>query len=383
MGSKHMNPRGLLTRAWGRAERLGSGVRGRDTEIHRLGTRPGKGGEGSPGQAAGLAPMAAVRTTSLPRGSLRGPNRTPAEGRGGDRRGDAGDAGLGAGLWNAAADPTFASRRLRESPSRPETGPRTAKSQWGRSGQRLRRRNPPPPGNPRSRESCRALPTPPLPRRGCRHSRPLLAGSLVRSRRHRHLLAGALRSLLARTLQAPGVAAVTRPRPRPRTALRLSLGCSAPTRPPWPGPGTKSGAARCPNPGKELRAGVCGEGRGTHGRLPRWRWRSSQGEFGWEDLQPKRVRGGAALQPRDCGSCKRPPRGGALGAGAVLAVQGEGRAGAMPRWRRLGAQPLTAPSRPLPWSPPPLPASLRLWVRHAGPVSPRCAGSDTRSARRG
>ncbi|XP_016010605.2 class E basic helix-loop-helix protein 22-like [Rousettus aegyptiacus] len=67
---------------------------------------------------------------------------------------------------------------------------------------------------------------------------------------------------------APGVAAVTRPRPRPRTALRLSPGCSAPTRPPWPGPGTKSGAARCPNP--DLRAAaerplVCGKSRGGTG----------------------------------------------------------------------------------------------------------------------
>lgn len=37
-------------------------------------------------------------------------------------------------------------------------------------------------------------------------------------------LPGALRSLLARTLQTPGVAAVTQRRPRPGTALRPSPG---------------------------------------------------------------------------------------------------------------------------------------------------------------
>lgn len=77
---------------------------------------------------------------------------------------------------------------------------------------------------------------------------------------------GALRSLLAHTLQTPGVASVTRPRPQPRTALRPSPRPPAPTHQPWPGPGTKSGAAHCcPNWGKELRAGVCGEGRGARG----------------------------------------------------------------------------------------------------------------------
>lgn len=168
-----MNPRGLLTRAWSRPERLGGqGVRGRDTEIHRLRTRPRKGGEGSPGRAAGLAPTAAVRTASLPRRSLRGPNSTPAEGRGGDRRGDAGDAGVGGWAPERGRGPDLCLPPPRGSPSRPETGPRAAKSQWGRSGQRLRRRKPPPPGAVRSRESCRALPAPPRPRRGCRHSRP-------------------------------------------------------------------------------------------------------------------------------------------------------------------------------------------------------------------
>lgn len=77
---------------------------------------------------------------------------------------------------------------------------------------------------------------------------------------------GALRSLLAHTLQTPGVASVTRPRPQPRTALRPSPRPPAPTHQPWPGPGTKSRAAHCcPNWGKELRAGVCGEGRGARG----------------------------------------------------------------------------------------------------------------------
>lgn len=45
----------------------------------------------------------------------------------------------------------------------------------------LRARRPPPPRNLRSLESCLVLPIPPHPHRLCRHSRPPLAGSLVRS----------------------------------------------------------------------------------------------------------------------------------------------------------------------------------------------------------
>lgn len=116
-GSGRVNPRGLLTRAWSRAERLGAqGVRGRDTEIHRLRTRPRKGGEGSPGRAAGLAPTAAVRTASLPAvpsGDQTALLQRAGEGTGAGMRGM---RGLGAGLWNAAAGPTFASRRLGDPP---------------------------------------------------------------------------------------------------------------------------------------------------------------------------------------------------------------------------------------------------------------------------
>lgn len=71
----------------------------------------------------------------------------------------------------------------------------------------LRAKRPPPPRNLRSLESCPALPIPPHPHRLCRHSRPLLAGSLVRSAPQAPAspALGAGRSLLSLTLRTPGL----------------------------------------------------------------------------------------------------------------------------------------------------------------------------------
>ncbi|CAN0046734.1 unnamed protein product [Rangifer tarandus platyrhynchus] len=96
----------------------------------------------------------------------------------------------------------------------------------------------------------RSAATPPHPASAVTHCR--RSGSLSRSRRLGHLLArrGALTSLSHAA--DSGVAARTL-RPRPRSALRPAPGPAAPTlprpSPPWPGPGTKSGAAFCPNRG--------------------------------------------------------------------------------------------------------------------------------------
>lgn len=109
-----------------------------------------------------------------------------------------------------------------------------------------------PPRNPRSPESCPALPISPHPHRLCCHSRALPAGSLVRSAPQ----APARQALDAQFLLPHCgllVFTVTWPCCWPDTALRPSRIPLEPTHPPWPGSGPKSGVARGPNLGKELR----------------------------------------------------------------------------------------------------------------------------------
>ncbi|XP_051030916.1 uncharacterized protein LOC127214623 [Phodopus roborovskii] len=117
-----------------------------------------------------------------------------------------------------------------------------------------RARRPPPTRNLRSFESCPALPIPPHPHLLCRHSRPLLAGSLVRSAPQAPAC-WALTSL-SLSLSHCGllVFTVTWLCFWPDTAFRPSLSPLAPIHPPWPGSGPKSGVARGPNLG--LRAAV-------------------------------------------------------------------------------------------------------------------------------
>lgn len=109
-----------------------------------------------------------------------------------------------------------------------------------------------PPRNLRSPESCRELPISPHPHRLCCHSRPLPAGSLVRSAPQ----APARRALDAQFLFPHCgllVFTVTWPCCWPDTALRPSRISLEPTHRPWPGSGPKSAVARGPNLGKEFR----------------------------------------------------------------------------------------------------------------------------------
>lgn len=90
------------------------------------------------------------------------------------------------------------------------------------------------------------------------------------------------------------------------------------------------------------------------GRLGRWRLGRSQGEFRWEDSQPKRVRGGAVLQPERRWSLRATPeeRGctlwGGGGAGCGRRGEGGGDAAAEEAWRLATDRPLPSPPLPLP-----------------------------------
>lgn len=119
-----------------------------------------------------------------------------------------------------------------------------------------------PPRNLRNPESCRRSPFHPTRTASAvTHGHCLLVPWCAA--RHRHLLAGAGRSVLAPTLRTPSLHC--------HLALLLA-GHSTPPflhfpgahHPPWPGSGPKSGVAHSPNLGKELKHWGLRRGWGTH-----------------------------------------------------------------------------------------------------------------------